>query len=269
MSERRVVGVIAGNGRFPVLFAQGARRAGARVFAVGLRGETDPALAAEVDAMEWAYVGQLGRAVDLLRRNGAREAAMVGGVGKLRAFRHARFDLRTLRLAATLRNFNDDALLKAIAGFFEREGVRIIASTEFLQEVLAPAGALARRAPSAQEMRDIELGREVAQALGRADVGQTVVTCRGHVIAVEASEGTDACIRRAGELAGPGIVVVKRCKPNQDQRFDLPAIGPRTIEVIAQAKGAVLAVEPARTVVLDAPKLVEIADAAGIAVGAW
>ncbi len=266
MSEVRSVGLVAGNGRFPVLFARGARAAGVRVVAAAQRGETDPALEAEVDAFAWFHIGQFGRIADYLREHGAREAAMVGGIGKLKAFRNARPDLRTLKLAASIRSFNDDALLRAIAGFFEGEGVRIIPSTEFLSEIVAVAGALTRRAPSADEARDIALGREVAGAIGRADVGQTVVVRAGSVIAVEAAEGTDACIRRAGELAGEGIVVVKRCKPGQDERFDLPAIGPGTIDSIAAAKGRVLAIEAGRTIVIDAEELVRRADEAGVAV---
>jgi hypothetical protein len=265
----RRVGLIAGNGVFPLLFARGARRQGAQVVAIAHHGETDPALEREVDEIHWVYVGQLGKIADLLSARGVREAAMAGGIGKLRAFRNARPDLRTLKMAASLRNFNDDALLKAIARLFEGEGIRIIGSTDFLQEVLAARGPLSRRALTAEEERDVALGREVAAAIGRADVGQTVVTRKGHVVAVEAAEGTDACIRRAGELAGEGIVVVKRCKPDQDERFDLPAIGPKTIDSIAAVKGAVLAVEAGRTVILEAPEVARRADSAGIAVAAW
>lgn len=264
-SPRRV-GLIAGNGVFPVLFARGARRQGAQVVAIAHLGETDPGLEREVDEIHWVRLGQLGKITGLFSARGVHEAAMAGGIGKLKAFRSARPDLKALKLVASLRNFNDDGLLKAIANVFEAEGIRIIASTEFLQEVLAAPGPLTRRRLSSEDERDVALGREVAAALGRADVGQTVVTRKGHVIAVEAAEGTDACIRRAGELAGEGIVVVKRAKPQQDHRFDLPAIGPRTIEVIAAVRGAALAVEAGRTVVLEAAEVARRADAAGIAV---
>jgi len=265
-ASQRVVGLIAGNGQFPILFARSARRSGAKVVAIAHHGETDPALQAEVDELVWVYIGQLGHSADLLRERGVSEAAMVGGIGKLKAFRNARPDLRTLKMAAKLRHFNDDNLLKGIAELFEKEGVRIIPSTEFLQEVLAPSGPMTRERPSEEEESDVRLGREVAEAIGRADVGQTVVVHRGHVVAVEAAEGTDACIRRAAELAGPGIVVVKRCKPQQDRRFDLPAVGPRTIETLASVKGRVLAVDAGRTVVIDGERLVKLADEAGIAV---
>lgn len=260
------VGLIAGNGAFPILFARGARKAGLRVVAAAHRDETEPALEAEVDELFWVRVGQIGRIAREFRARGVGEAAFAGGIGKLRAFGSARPDLSMMRALARLRHFNDDALLRSIARSFEEDGVRIIASTAYLTEVLAPAGALTRRSPTADEERDVALGREVAETLGRADVGQTVVTKGGNVIAVEAAEGTDACIRRAGELAGPGVVVVKRCKPRQDERFDLPAVGPRTVEVLTEVRGAVLAVEAGRTVVLEAERLVALADRARIAV---
>ncbi|MFN7135754.1 MAG: LpxI family protein, partial [Myxococcales bacterium] len=195
--ERKVVGLIAGNGQFPLLFARGARRAGVQVVAIGHRGETDPALAAEVERLEWVHIGQLGRILDVFRESGVRDAAMAGGIGKLKAFRSARPDLQALKLAASLRRFQDDGFLKAIASAFEAQGVRIIPSTEYLREVLPEPGPLSARALTAAERDDVELGREVARAIGRADVGQTVVVRRGTVIAVEAAEGTDACIRRA------------------------------------------------------------------------
>jgi DUF1009 family protein len=258
--------MIAGNGVFPVLFARGARKAGLSVVAAALRGEADKGLAAEVDELFWVYIGQIGKAAKEFVSRGVGEAAFVGGIGKLKAFRNARPDLPMLRAVARLRHFNDDALLRSIAQSFEEEGVQIIASTRYLAEVLAPAGALSRKRPSATEEKDIALGRQVAEAIGRADVGQTVVVKGGHVIAVEAAEGTDPCIARAGVLAGPGIVVVKRCKPRQDERFDLPAIGPGTVAAIALAKGAALCIEAGKTVVLEADRVREIADEAGIAV---
>jgi len=263
---QRRVGLIAGNGVFPVLFARGARKAGLEVVAAALRGEADPQLEGEVDELFWVYIGQIGKAASQFKARGVREAAFAGGVGKLKAFRNARPDLTMLRAVARLRHFKDDALLRSIAQGFEERGVRIIPSTRYLAEVLAAAGSLSTRKPSASEERDIVLGRQVAEAIGRADVGQTVVVKGGHVIAVEAAEGTDACIRRAGELAGAGIVVVKRCKPDQDERFDLPAVGPKTVEVLARVEGAVLCIEAGRTVVLEAERVRAIADEAGIAV---
>jgi DUF1009 family protein len=262
----RAVGLIAGSGRFPFYFARGARRAGLRVVACAHEGETDPSLAHDVDSLTWVKVGQISRILDAFHREGVREAAMAGAIGKLRALRQARPDLKFLKALSSLRHLNDDGLLRALARAFEEDGIQIIHSTAYMKEVLAAKGPLSSRVPTAEELKDVALGWEVAHALGRADVGQTVVVRRGVVIAVEAAEGTDACICRAGELAGEGIVVVKRCKPLQDSRFDLPAVGPTTIETLAAAKGAVLAVEAEKTVVLDAVELVERADRHGIAV---
>lgn len=260
------LGLIAGNGRFPFLFAAGARRAGRRVVAAALKGEADPALEAQVDELFWVGMGQLGRLVEGFRERGVAEAAFAGGVGKLGAFRHARPDAKMLRALTRLKGFHDDALLRSIAQAIEDEGIRIVPSTRFLTDALAGPGVMTRRKPTADEERDISLGREVAEAIGRADVGQTVVVKGGNVVAVEAAEGTDACIQRAGELAGKGIVVVKRCKPRQDERFDLPAVGPRTVEAIARVHGAVLAIEAGKTLVLEPEELVRRADKARVAV---
>lgn len=265
-SSPRTVGLIAGNGQFPILFARGARREGVRVVAVAHHGETEPALEREVDVLKWVHIGQFGRIVETFRAHGVTEAAMAGGIGKLRAFRHARPDLKALKLAASLRHFQDDAFLKAIAGMFEREGIRIIPSTIYLKEVLPEPGPLTSLRLTAEQMRDVELGREIAAMIGRADVGQTVVVRKGNVIAVEAAEGTDACIRRSGLLAGEGIVVVKRAKPQQDTRFDLPAIGPQTIRTMAAVKGAALAIEAGRTVVIEGDEMRRLAEKYGIAV---
>lgn len=260
------LGLIAGNGRFPFLFARGARKAGLRVVAAALHGEAEPELEAEVDELFWVHVGQIGKIVEGFRSHGVTEAAFAGGIGKLRAMRTARPDFAMIRAVAKLRRLSDDALLRAIAGAFEEQGIRIVPSTRFLQEVLAVPGVMTRRKPTPQEEKDIEIGREIAHEIGRADVGQTVVVKGGNVIAVEAAEGTDECIRRGGELAGPGIVVVKRCKPRQDERFDLPTVGPGTIETIANVRGAVLALEAGKTVVLEADRVAQLADAAKIAV---
>ncbi|MGC4113874.1 MAG: UDP-2,3-diacylglucosamine diphosphatase LpxI [Myxococcales bacterium] len=260
------LGLIAGNGTFPFLFARGARREGHRVVVGALKGEADPKLEAEADELFWVGVGQLGKLLEGFKAHGVTEAAFAGGVGKLSAFRHARPDLKMLRALTRVKHFNDDALLRSIARVIEDEGIRVVPSTRYLAEALAKPGVMTRRQPTEDEEKDIALGREVAEAIGRADVGQTVAVKGGAVVAVEAAEGTDACIRRAGELAGKGVVVVKRCKPKQDERFDLPAVGPRTIDTLESVHGAVLAIEAGKTIVLEPEELVRRADKAGIAV---
>jgi DUF1009 family protein len=249
------VGLIAGSGKLPLLFAEAARERGLSVVAVGHEGETDPALAETVTSLDWVRVGQVGRIADLLRAAGVRKAAMAGGITKVRAISSVRPDLGALRVVSRLRSVRDDALLRAIAGYFEECGIEIIAPTDFLAKVLAPAGHLAGPKLTTAQERDVALGIEVATLLGQADVGQTVVVRNGHVLALEAVEGTDQVILRGGQLGGRGAVVVKLCKPEQDPRFDLPAIGLTTLESMKTAGAAVLAVEAGRTILLDADEL--------------
>jgi UDP-2,3-diacylglucosamine hydrolase len=260
------VGLIAGNGRLPFLFAEAARRQGVAVVAVAHREETDPALAAEVERLEWVRVGQVDRILRTFRQAGVERAVMAGGIGRVRALTAARPDLGAVRIIASLRSFRDDALLRAVAGYFERHGVRIEAPTAWLREVLAPAGLLAGPVLSEAQAQDVALGWEVAGLLGQADVGQTVVVKGGHVLALEAVEGTDEAIRRGARLGGPGAVVVKRAKPGQDERFDLPAVGPATLALMREVGAVVLAVEAGRTVVLDAAEVAAAARRADISV---
>jgi hypothetical protein len=191
---------------------------------------------------------------------------MAGGIGRVRAFTSVRPDLGAVRILARVRRFGDDALLRAIAGYFEERGVTIVAPTDFLAQVLCPEGHLAGPRLAPEQERDVTLGTEVAGLLGQADVGQTVVVRNGHVLALEAVEGTDETIRRGGRLGGKGAVVVKRSKPGQDLRFDLPAAGPRTLEVMAEVGARVLALEAGKTVLLDAPALFSGAEARGISI---
>lgn len=260
------IGLIAGNGVLPRLFAQAARDGGFRVVALAHRGETAPGLADHVDVLEWVRLGQLGRMTALLRRHGVRRAVLAGGIGRVAAFTQVRPDLGALKVVARLRTFGDDALLRAIAGYFEAEGVQIVAPTEFVPEILAPKGHLAGPSPGRADWKDIALGARTARLLGQADVGQTAVVKNGHVLALEAVEGTDEAIRRGGRFGGAGAVVVKLSKPGQDPRFDLPAIGPGTIAVMQSVGARLLAVEAGRTLLLDASALLGDAAKAGITV---
>jgi DUF1009 family protein len=260
------IGLIAGNGVLPLLFAREARAQGLRVVALAHRGETDPALEREVEALHWVRVGQVARMERLLQQAGVGRAVMAGGIGKLRAFAEARPDLGALRILSRLPGFLDDGLLRAVAQEFESRGIAIVSVTELLPRLLAPQGRIAGRPLTRVQTEDVALGMKVAAQLGEADVGQTVVVRQGIVLAVEAVEGTDAAIRRAGLLGGPGQVVVKRAKPRQDTRFDLPAVGPATLAVMKEAAASVLAVEAHRTLLLQADLLARDAERAGIAV---
>lgn len=258
------IGLIAGNGRLPFLFASAAREQGLEVVAVAHRGEADPSLEAEVSELTWVRLGQVDRIIRAFREAGVKRAAMAGGIGRVRALTEARPDLGAVRIISRLRSFRDDALLRAVADHFESHGITIVAPTDWLAQALCPEGHLAGPRPRLEQEEDVGLGREVARLLGQADVGQTVVVRNGHVLALEAVEGTDEAIRRGGRYGGPGAVVVKRCKPGQDLRFDLPAVGPRTLEVMQEVGAKVLALEAGRTVLLDAPALFQEAERAGI-----
>ncbi len=259
------IGLIAGGGRFPILFAESARRAGHRVVAVAHRSETDPALAERVDAFTWVKLGQIGHIVEALKKGGATETVMLGAITKRRFFQDAMLDATGLRVLARIAIRSDDNLLRAFARFLEEEGVPITDPTPFLADRLAPEGVLGRHAPTAEEREDARYGMELARGIGRLDLGQTVVVKDRVALAVEALEGTDACIRRGGELAkSGGFVVAKAVKPGQDRRFDLPAVGPDTVEVLREAGGRVLAMEAGATLVMDLDRMVEKADRARI-----
>ena len=260
------IGLIAGNGRFPIIFADNARKLGLFVTAVAHEGETEPELARHVDRIHWIKIGQLNKLIRAFQDDGVRQAVMLGGIKKTHVFSTVRPDFRALALAARLALWKDDDILREIAAELEREGITICESTFGLEGILVDEGTLTSREPSKKEWEDIRYGWDVAREIGRLDIGQCVVVKDRVVVAVEAVEGTDGAIIRGGELAKEGAVVVKRCKPQQDLRFDLPAVGPRTIDVMSSVKAAVLAVEAGKTVMLDGDLLIKKAEANGIAV---
>jgi UDP-2,3-diacylglucosamine hydrolase len=261
------IGLIAGGGRFPLLFAESARRAGHRVVAVAHKAETDAALAGVVDAITWVKLGQIGHLLAALKEGGATETVMLGAITKRRFFADAMLDATGLKLLARVAIRSDDNLLRTFAGFLDEEGVPITDPTPFLQDRLARAGVMGRHPPTAEELDDARYGLELARGIGRLDLGQTVVVKDRVALAVEALEGTDACIRRGGDLArSGGFTVAKAVKPGQDRRFDLPAVGPDTVDSIREANGRVLAVEAGATLVMDLDRMVEKADKAKIVV---
>jgi UDP-2,3-diacylglucosamine hydrolase len=264
MSEN--IGLIAGKGQFPLLFARAAREHGARVIAVAHRHETEPSLADVTDEIHWIYVGQLGKMIRIFKDSGVRRAVMAGGITRGRLFREFRPDLRALAVVRRAGAGKDDRLLQAVAAEFESEGITIAPSTLFLDELLAPAGKLSKRSPTPKELQDIDFGFKVAKEIGALDIGQCVVVRRQIVVALEAVEGTDECILRAGALAGPGTVVVKVSKPNQDLRFDVPAVGPDTIRTMIAAKAAVLALEAGKTLTFDRDQMLTEANRSKIVV---
>ena len=266
MSAGPPVGLIAGNGRFPFLAAAGARRAGRRVLAVAIREEADPALEAAVDELHWVGLGQLGRCIDVLKAGGAREAVMAGQVKHRQIFSGLIPDLKLMGVLARLAVKSTDNLIGGVADALAREGITLLPSTAFLGDQMAVAGAMTRRRPSAGEARDIEYGQRVARALAGMDLGQTVAVKDRAAVALEAMEGTDEVIRRAGGIAGAGVVVVKVAKPRQDMRFDVPVVGRGTLAAMAEAGASVLAVDAARTLLIDKADFLAEADSQTIAV---
>ncbi len=260
------IGLIAGSGRFPVLFAETARRRGVEVFAVAHRGETAPELEGAVSGVAWIYPGEVDAMIQALKAAHVRRTVMVGGIAKPRLFREFRPDARALALIARIGKLRDDLILRAVAAELESEGIAVVASTLYLQAIVPSAGVLGARSPTPEEWSDIRFGFRAAKVIGQYDIGQSVVVRSGAVIAVEGIEGTDATIRRAGQLANGDIVLVKVCKPTQDTRFDLPAVGPGTVEALAQVQGRALAIEAGCTVTLDRAEMIARADAADIAV---
>lgn len=260
------LGLIAGNGRFPLLAAAGARRAGRRVVALAIREEAAPELEAEVDEIHWLSLGQLGKAIELMHRAGVSEAIMAGQVKHRQIFSGIVPDLKLMGLLARLALKNTDSLIGAVADALAREGITLLPSTAFLADELAQPGAMTRRRPTREESRDVEYGERVARVLAGMDLGQTAVVKDRAAVALEAMEGTDEVIRRAGRIAGPGTTVVKVSKPRQDMRFDVPVAGPGTLEAMREAGARVLALDAGRTLLIDRREFLARADDAGIAV---
>jgi DUF1009 family protein len=259
------LGLIAGNGVFPILFAQAAKKAGHRVVAVGHVGETDAGLADHVDTLHWVRVGQLGALIGALRKHGVMEAAMAGGIDKRRLFSHARPDWLGVKTLARLLGRRDDALLRAVAHTFECHHITIVPSTRYMPEAMTPAGVLGTVQPTSAQWLDLREGLRIAHVIGTLDIGQTVVLRDGAVVALEAIEGTDACIHRAGTLTHQvGAVVVKAAKPQQDMRFDVPAVGLKTLQAAHDAGVKVMGLEAGRTLMLNPQALIEAANTMGI-----
>jgi DUF1009 family protein len=260
------LGLIAGNGRFPLLAAAGARRMGRRIVALAIREEADALLEAEVDELHWISLGQLGRAISILQRAGAREAIMAGQVKHRQIFSDIVPDLKLLGVLARVAFQNTDSLIGAVADALGRDGITLLPSVTFLGEQLATVGPMTRRQPDRDERRDVEYGEKVARTLAGMDLGQTAVVKQRAAVALEAMEGTDETIRRAGRIAGPGTTVVKVSKPRQDMRFDVPVVGEGTLVAMREVGSHVLAVDAGRTLLIDRIAFLAQAEADGIAV---
>ncbi len=260
------IGLIAGNGTFPLIFAREARARGYRVVAVAHQGETRSELETELPELTWIRVGQLGRMIRTFKRAGVKRAVMAGGINKARSLLSIRPDWRGLRFLRRASSMGDDGLLRALASEFHAEGIEIVPSTLFLERLVVAAGQLAGPCLSASAREDIRLGHAVLEAMGSVDVGQSVVVEGGVVLAVEAIEGTDAAIERAGRLGRGSAVVVKAAKAQQDLRFDVPAAGPRTLEAMIAAGATTLALRAGVSIVLEGDEVCSLAERHRIAV---
>jgi len=261
------IAIIAGAGRFPMHVAHEAKRQGLRVVVIGLQGWVDRSLATEADTYEEVAVGQLGRLTERLKAHDVRQAVMAGKVTKGVLLDHrTQFDAEALSVLSHVKEFSVPVLLRAIGEHLTKQGIVLLDSSTFLKANLCPVGVLTSRGPSRVEQEDIHVGLQAARALAALDIGQTVVVKERVVVAAEALEGTDAAIRRAHTLAGPGLVVVKVASANQDRRFDLPVVGLETAATLREAGVSCLAVEAGTTLLLDRDTLIASANADNICV---
>jgi len=267
------LGVIAGAGRFPFVVLDGAKRAGCHVTVIGLRGFADGALAQHADVFRWAGLARLGQWIRILKRARARRVILAGAVRKADMYGRFRW-LRVLPDWTTLRTWflaipdkQNDTVLSAVANEFARHGIVMEDCTQYSAEHLAPEGVLTKCQPSAAQLKDVEFGWPLAREMGRLDIGQSIAVKETEVIAVEAIEGTDRMIQRAGELCPRGgWMLIKVAKPDQDMRFDVPTVGPHTIAALKQHRARLLAVEAGKTVIIDREQMIADANAAGIVV---
>ena len=275
MSGERKLGLIAGNGMFPFLVLDAARSQGYEVVVVAIREETSPAIENKgATAVHWLSLGELSKLIETLRREGVTRAVMAGQVKHKQIFSSIKPDWRLAKLLLSLGTRNTDSLLGAVAKVLSDEGIMLENSTALLEPLLAKSGVLTKRAPSEQVRKNIEYGRSVARHLAQYDIGQTVVVAESACVAVEAMEGTDATIERAGEIMrsldgdastlSRELTVVKIAKPNQDMRFDVPVIGIKTIEVMQNAGASCLAIDAGRCLLLDGDAILEAANEAEI-----
>ena len=264
------VGLIAGNGRFPFLVLDAARAQGHTVTVVAAKEEAAPELTGAAErhgsAIHWVSIGQLGTCISLLKAAGVTHAVLAGQVKHVKIFGGIVPDLTALSVLRTLTTKSTDGLIGAVAHVLKERGIEVLDSTALLTPLLARSGVLTRRAPTAEELQDFDFGYRIADTIAGLDIGQTIAVKHRAVVAVEAMEGTDAVIARAGQLAGTGVRIIKVAKPQQDMRFDVPVVGTATIAAMTAAEASALSIDAGKTLVIDGDAVFAAADAAGIAV---
>jgi DUF1009 family protein len=260
------LGIIAGNGVYPRLLADGARRAGVKkIVAAAFTDETDPTLEQHVELVEWMRVGQLGRLLKFFRSQGIQHAIMAGQIAPKNLF-DLRPDLKALMLLGKLKERNAESIFAAVADELAKIDIDLLPATTFFEDSLAQSGVIAGPKLSSREENDVELGWNVAKEIARLDVGQTIIIKNGTIVAVEALEGTNEAIKRGGTLAREGAVMVKVSKPNQDMRFDVPVIGVDTVRVAAESGVRVIAVEAGKTLLLERDAVIAVANGSNMSV---
>ncbi len=260
------VGLIAGNGSYPRVFAKAARQAGVpRLAAAAFEDETDPDLENQVDALEWFRVGQLGKMIKFFKSEGIEKAVMVGQIGPRNLF-DLRPDVRTLVMMGKLKERNAESIFGAIGSELEKDGIELIPATTYLEDCLPQSGHVCGPAPGKGRERDVDFGFRIAKEVSRLDIGQTVVVKKGTVLAVEAFEGTNEAMMRGGKLGRGGAAMVKVSKPNQDFRFDVPVIGPDTVDKAAEAGVDLIVIEAGRTLLLERDEVERRCEKSGITV---
>lgn len=253
-------GLIAGNGQFPFLIVEGAKKVGASLAVVAIKEETDKRINEVAETVQWVNIGQLGKMIDFFKKEGVEKAIMAGQVKHVQIFSGAVPDMRMLKMLWNLPKRNTDSLIGGIASEMASEGIELIDSTFFVQDHLAPQGPITRRTPTDIERDNIEYGLHIASEIARLDLGQTIVVRAKACVAIEAMEGTDATIKRAGELANGKLTVVKVAKPDQDMRFDVPVIGVPTIETMVAAGATCISITAGKTLIFDRQNTIQLAD---------
>lgn len=263
----KILGLIAGNGQFPFLFARQARLKDLKVVAVGIKGDASFFLKFFVDRLYWAGPGELKKLLDIFKNEGVKDVIMAGQVNPENLFdKNVALDEEFQKLFQAVNDRKAETIFVAVAERLKQEGLTLLDSTFLVNEYLAPRGTLTRRGPTAKELADIDFGRGIAKTMGQLDVGQTVVVKQKAIVAIEAMEGTDRAILRGGRIAREGAVVVKVSKPQQDNRFDIPVIGQRTIKHMVKVKAGCLAIESGKTLIIDRRQVAELANKADICI---
>lgn len=267
MEKIERIALIAGSGKLPLFLAKAARASGVQVIAIAIHSESDKEIEKVVSKVYWLNLGNGSKLIDILKREKIRYAIMAGAIAKTTLLKESlRFDEEAKGLLKRVIDRRDNTLLSAVTNRLKDFGVELIDSTTFVKGMMPSRGALTRKTPSPEELEDVNFGYKVAKQMGGLDIGQSVVVKKKAIIAVEAIEGTDEAIKRAGRLAGERTVVVKVSKPNQDMRFDVPVVGLTTIESLKEARASVLAIEAEKVLLLEKEEVVKEADKAGISI---